>query len=94
MRPIADLVTDDHITRLATPANLRLGRKVVEEGGVELVDVGPARITARVGGTATAPQRRTVGLAAEAGTLDWSCSCTRNRALFCKHCVAAALALP
>jgi uncharacterized Zn finger protein len=94
MCSLADLLVPDALARLAKPANLRLGRAIVEEGGVELVRVEPARITARVGGTPAAPQRRTVELKAAFGKLDWSCACTGRRDLFCKHCIAAAMALP
>ncbi|MGZ3274871.1 MAG: SWIM zinc finger family protein [Caulobacteraceae bacterium] len=93
MNSLADLLVHDTLTRLAKPANLRLGRAIVEEGGVEFVRVEPARMTARVGGTPASPQRRTVELTAASGELSWSCACTGRRDLFCKHCVAAAMAL-
>ena len=75
------------VTALATPANLRLGREIAA-AGVELVELSPSRAVAKV----TGGQRRTVELVSECGELRWSCSCSKKADLFCKHCVAAALA--
>jgi uncharacterized Zn finger protein len=94
MSALADLLAPDALAKLSTPANLRLGRAIADEGGVEFTGVEPANVTARVGGTPAAPQRRTVELNAASGKLEWSCACTRRGDLFCKHCVAAAIALP
>ncbi|HEY4029650.1 MAG TPA: hypothetical protein VGM25_04860 [Caulobacteraceae bacterium] len=94
MSALAELLTPDALAKLAAPANLRLGRAIADEDGVQPICVEPAKITANVGGTPAAPQRRTVELKAASGKLEWSCACTRRRDLFCKHCVAAALVLP
>jgi uncharacterized Zn finger protein len=91
MPAVADLVDHGVLARLATPANLRLGRRIVDQGGVELAAMGPLRISAKVGGFAAAVQRRLVELAHGAAGLKWSCTCTSRRDLFCKHCVATAL---
>jgi len=84
---VADLVAPDLLPTLATPSNLRLGREIAEQAGVEILEFGPLRVTAKV----TGGQRRTVELQATPAGLAWRCSCTRDRALFCKHCVAAAI---
>jgi len=94
MCSLADLIDRDALTELAQPANLRLGQAIADEGGVELIVVESEKMTARVGRTPSAQQRRRVELTAVSGELEWTCSCTRRRDLFCKHCVAAALALP
>lgn len=78
--------------RLATPSNLRLGRQIVIEGGVEWLSKDIGHITARVGKVPSADQVRTVELFTGDDGLKWSCTCTRRRDLFCKHCVAAAVA--
>jgi uncharacterized Zn finger protein len=93
MVDIAERVASERLSELATPANMRLGRAVLSEGGVTIVARGAARIDAKVGGTTSADGRRTVVLAIDDGRLTWSCTCTRRPELFCKHCVAAALAV-
>jgi uncharacterized Zn finger protein len=91
MPSVADLVEPEALARLATPANLRLGHEIVDQGGVELVRFEPLRVSGKVGAVAAASQRRTVELVSGSGGLEWSCACTRRRELFCKHCVAIAL---
>jgi hypothetical protein len=92
VRSVADLVHHGVLARLATPANLRLGRKIVDQDGVELAPFGPLRASAKVGGVAAA-QRQRVELASSAAGLIWSRSCTSRKDLFCEHCVATALVL-
>ncbi len=84
-------IAPDRLESLATPSNLRLGRQIVAEGGVECLSTGPRHVKARVGKVPSATQARTVELVVE-GELTWSCTCTRRRDLFCKHCVATAIA--
>lgn len=91
MPSVADLVEPEALVTLATPANLHLGRQILEEGSVELTQLGPLRVEARVGGGALSGQRRTVTLVSAPDGLQWSCTCTRRKDLFCKHCAAAAL---
>ncbi len=93
MVDISELVAPDRLPGLATPANLRLGRAILVEGGVTMIEREPTRILAKVGGTPSANARRTVALTINAGGLAWSCTCTRRAELFCKHCVAAAEAV-
>ena len=84
---VADLVPEAALQALATPSNLRLGREIAASGGVELLELGPLRVVAKVAGG----QRRTVELNAVGGRLTFSCTCTSRADLFCKHCVAAAI---
>jgi uncharacterized Zn finger protein len=91
MQSVVDLVEPEALAHLATPANLRLGRNILDQGGVELTLSESSRIRAKVGGVAAADQRRTVELICGPAGLQWSCTCTRRADLFCKHCVAAAL---
>jgi uncharacterized Zn finger protein len=86
--PVADLVDDTLVRRLASPSDLRSGREIAATGGVEFVKRGPLRVVARV----TGGQTRTVELVSSASGLEWSCSCLGTKKhSFCKHCVAAAL---
>jgi uncharacterized Zn finger protein len=87
MSSVADLVEPDHLRRLATPANLRLGEEIARGGGVELIEYGPCEVAARVADG----QRRRVTLSSTPQGLAWRCSCTKRPELFCKHCVAAAI---
>ena len=91
MPSVSDLVEPSTLTVRIAPANLRLGREIADRGDVELIEFGPLRVMARVGGTAASGQRRTVELVSTPNGLEWSCTCTRNRSLFCKHCVATVL---
>ena len=84
---VVDLVSAAALEALATPSNLRLGHEIASAGGVELVELGPRRVVAKV----TGGQRRTVELEARPTGLCFRCSCTTKPDLFCKHCVAAAV---
>jgi uncharacterized Zn finger protein len=85
------LIAPGLFERLATPSNLRLGRQIVAESGVERLSTASGHIKARVGGVPSAEQTRTVEIFVGEDGLKWSCTCTRRRDLFCKHCVAAAV---
>jgi uncharacterized Zn finger protein len=91
MPSVADLAEPEALAHLATPANLRLGHEILNQGGVELIRFEPFRISAKVGGVSAADQRRTVELVSGPAGLKWSCTCTKREDLFCKHCVATAL---
>ncbi len=85
------LIEPGQLSRLAKPANLRLGQQIVAEGGVEWLPAVSGHVKARVGKVPSAGQARTVDLFVGEAGLEWSCTCTRRRELFCKHCVAAAI---
>ena len=88
MSSVVDLVEPTHLDHLATPANLRLGRAIAAEGSVEILEFGTCRVTAHVSNG----QRRSVELNSTPQGLEWRCTCTKRPDLFCKHCVAAAVA--
>jgi uncharacterized Zn finger protein len=90
MPPVAEMASPGRLVTLVTPANLRLGKLIRDEGGIELTTYGPQKVTARVGGVPSSPTRRTVVLESTNDKLGWSCTCTKS-ALFCKHCAAVAL---
>jgi len=51
----------------------------------------PEGVRGKVGGPAANSQTRTTELRSAGGQLEWSCTCSSDTALFCKHCVALAL---
>ena len=67
MTSLAELLTPSRLQALATPANLRLGTQIRDEGGVTRGEFGPLRVTATVGGTASAETRRKVELTSSEG---------------------------
>ena len=87
------------IEQLAIPSNLKYGRAIYKRGGVELIDHSSKEIEAWVGGlngsvTEGGSQRRRTKLftTPKAG-LGWHCAGNpKNHQIFCKHCVALALA--
>lgn len=91
MPSVADLVEPARLTDLATPATLRLGREIAAAGAVELLEFGPLRVRGKVGGPGTNSQTRTTELLSVGGELEWSCTCSSDTTLFCKHCVALAV---
>ena len=92
MPSVADFVEPDRLPDLATPANLRLGREIAAAGAVEFLDFGPLLVRGKVGGPATNSQTPTTELRSVGAQLEWVCTCSSDTALFCKHCVALAMA--
>ena len=91
MTPDAELIDPDSIADVATPANVRLGRELAADGEVVVTTSSPGRIEAQVGGGRSGTQRRRVVLWSSDDGLSWSCTCTNDAHLFCKHLVAAAV---
>jgi uncharacterized Zn finger protein len=88
-KAVTAFLTQGDINVLAAPANIRLGEEIVKDGGVAFVEQEHSLVVATVqpkGGL-----RRTVELWSTDSGLAWKCTCT-SRKLFCKHCVAAAIA--
>ena len=85
-------LTVAQVQALATPSNWRLGRQIVGEGGVRALSVSGETVVAKVGGVPAAEQTRAVSLLVSQEGVRWSCACTRRPGLFCKHCVAVAVA--
>jgi uncharacterized Zn finger protein len=93
METIVELTEPEALKKLATPANFRLGKEIVRQGGVHFGNITSLRVSAKVGGVQAADQRRAVELTAFEDGLHWSCTCSSRRDLFCKHCAAVGLAL-
>jgi uncharacterized Zn finger protein len=87
------------IENLATPANLRYGTAIYERGGVDVIETGPYRVSAWVGGldgdtAAGGGQRRRTRISSTKAGLSWHCAGNpKDHDIFCKHCVALALAV-
>ena len=87
------------IAELATPANVRYGRAIHRRRGVKIISRTPTKVVAWVGGlegsvAAGGSQRRRTRLSATARGLTWHCTGNpRKHQIFCKHCVALALAV-
>jgi DNA polymerase len=87
---IAEFITLAKVTGLAMPSNLRLGRELFQGNCVEISESAPALAVAQV----TGGQRRRVEFIVTEKGLEWTCTCLgKRREVFCKHCVALALAL-
>ena len=89
--PIAKLVGPEVIADVATPANVRLGTALADDRAVKLDATDSGGVEGWVGGGDSATQRRRVALWVDKQVLKWSCTCTSEPKLFCKHLVAAAI---
>lgn len=92
MLSLVDALALEALDDLARPANARLGRELADNGEVELLDVGARQVEARVGGGRSGSQRRRAALHLSEKQLKWTCTCTSDPQLFCKHLMATALA--
>ena len=88
--PLRKLLTAEAIAKLVDERTLARGAEYFERGMVTLVDVLPSEVVAEVLGTDSYDVRL---YAADKGKLGYECSCPIGRdGVFCKHCVATALA--
>ena len=96
---IAALLGPGEIERLALPSNVKYGTAIFSRGGVEFIRVDDETAEAWVGGLSGtilegAGQRRRTILTASANGLEWTCAGNpKSHQIFCKHCVALALAV-
>jgi uncharacterized Zn finger protein len=96
---LARLLTPAEIERQATPANLRYGSAIYRRRGVEFIERSPRKVIAWVGGLEGSvaqggSQRRRTRLSSTAAGLRWHCTGNpKQHQIFCKHCVALALAI-
>ena len=86
MASITDYLEPSALEKIATPANLKHGRELAQNDAVEIIELGPLKVIAKV----NSGQRRTIEFQTTSEGFVWKCSCTSDRKLFCKHCVAAA----
>jgi uncharacterized Zn finger protein len=96
---LADHLSAELIEEMALPSNLRYGSAIYERGAVKIIEQSEARAEAWVGGLEGtvregAGSRRRTELKIDSGTLRWHCTGNpKNHQIFCKHCVALALAV-
>lgn len=87
----------DTIRQIASPSNFKYGQAIFDQGGIELVGINKYVAQGWVGGISyegTKVGRRKTTIASTPEGLEWSCSCnSKDRPVFCKHCVALALAV-
>jgi hypothetical protein len=97
--PVRALLSADVIRDLALPSNLRYGTAIHARRGVEFITLEALEITAWVGGLKGSvaeggSQRRRTRLFVTPDGLAWHCSGNpKKHQVFCKHCVALALAI-
>jgi hypothetical protein len=96
---LTDVLRADVITALSLPSNVRYGTAIYERNAIEFITSTPTGVDAWVGGLDGAvaqgggSRRRTQLLSTSAG-LTWHCSGNpKGHQIFCKHCVALALAV-
>jgi uncharacterized Zn finger protein len=99
-KSIVELLTPGIIESLALPSNIKYGSAIFNRGAVEFIRCEDAVAEAWVGGLGGtvvegAGQRRRTTLTIDPdGVLVWHCAGNpKNHQIFCKHCVALALAL-
>jgi uncharacterized Zn finger protein len=96
---LRSLLSTRMIRELALPSNLRYGTAIYKRGGVEFISRTPDSVTAWVGGLKGSvaeggSQRRRTRLFVRANGVAWQCSGNpKKHQVFCKHCVALALAI-
>ncbi|HSX44489.1 MAG TPA: hypothetical protein VLF39_00040 [Candidatus Saccharimonadales bacterium] len=96
---ISELLRQAIIEQLALPSNLQYGTAIYERGAVEIIEQSPHHIEGWAGGldgtmVEGGGQRRRVKLSSTPKGLAWHCAGNpKNHQIFCKHCVALALAL-
>ena len=92
-------LTLDRIQELALPSNFRYGEAIFNRGAVEVISQDDSSVEAWVGGLDGAVaegggSRRRTRLGMVEGQLTWHCAGNpKNHQIFCKHCVALALAI-
>lgn len=99
MKSIADLTSRQAIEQLAIPSNIRYGTAIYEREAVEFIVCTPLHVEAWAGGLdgdvkSGGGSRRRVEFISDGETLKWHCTGNpRDHQVFCKHCVAVALAV-
>ncbi len=99
-KSILSLLGHGVIEGLAIPSNIRYGNAIFARGGVEFIINEETIVEAWVGGLSgtvvegAGQRRRTTLTVDDEGNLVWRCAGNpKNHQIFCKHCVALALAL-
>ena len=98
-RSVVALLSPRIIQELARPSDLRYGKAIYKRGGVSFIEYEATKVEGWVGGLegsvaeGGSQRRRTQFFATQKG-LSWHCAGNpKNHQIFCKHCVALALAI-
>src|SRR4051812_21040742 len=96
---IVKLLTREFIEEHAIASNIRYGKAIHKRGAVKIIGQTDASVEAWVGGLdgrvveGGGSKRRVEFIASKTG-VTWSCTGNpKDHQIFCKHCVALALAL-
>lgn len=98
-KSVSDSLSLEIIHTLARPSDIRYGQAIYDGNGVTFIDYGAERIAGWVGGldgsmAEGGSQRRRTQLFITDKGLAWQCAGNpKNHQIFCKHCVALALAI-
>ena len=96
---IKDFVTQEFIENNSLPSNFAYGKAIYDRGGVKFIERRANMVEAWAGGLdgtvrEGAGSRRRVTFTIAKGALNWNCTGNpKNHQIFCKHCVAVAIAL-
>src|SRR5574340_736126 len=96
---VRSMLSAETIRQLALPSNLRYGTAIYERGAIEFIARASDEVVAWVGGLKGSvaeggSQRRRTRLFVTKRGLAWRCSGNpKEHQIFCKHCVALALAI-
>jgi hypothetical protein len=99
MKSVTELLALETLETFALPSNVRYGKAIYKRGGVEVIERNNKKVEAWVGGldgsvAEGGGQRRRVILSSGTKGLIWHCAGNpKNHQIFCKHCVALALAI-
>jgi hypothetical protein len=99
MKIFMDLLTSDFIEKNTILSNRNYGSAIYARGGIQFIEQKPNYIEAWTGGLdgtiqEGAGSRRRVLFEIKDDQLYWNCTGNpKNHQIFCKHCVALALAI-
>lgn len=87
--PLATILSQKEIEKMASRSNLRFGKQMAESAKIVFTLQNIFHITATVEHKNAALQ--TVDLLSTNKGLQFKCSCTNKKNVFCEHCTAVAL---
>jgi uncharacterized Zn finger protein len=99
MSSISNLLSAEFITENSLPSNVNYGSAIFRRGGVQFITQESEFVEAWSGGLdgtirEGSGSRRRVKFSVIDGQLSWICTGNpKNHQIFCKHCVAVALAI-
>ncbi len=99
MADLIDLLDTGVIKQLSIPSNFKYGKAIHQRGGIEFIKYEAQEVEAWVGGldgkvVEGAGSRRRTQLFVTKEGLAWHCTGNpKSHDIFCKHCVALALAI-